>query len=368
MKRFAIISTICWLIIAATFNAQESDAFETGASQVTLLLKFIDFKGNPLAKEKVKVAEFTSGNSKPFETSAEGLLTLKGLEGSVFDINFKHDPHYVTIDTRKYRERVIHLTVTYEGTSEVERQKAETEKFEKMARERWGSTNAAGFKKDLEKYSDGKYKFQDDVFLKVLRRNVKWKNKLIVCDITGSMYPYIGQVLLWYKLNYAGEKTTQLCFFNDGDAKSDEEKVIGNTGGLYYCDKCTEDSLSDVMVRAMVGGCGGDGPENDMEALIKASKKMKDFKELILVADNNAAVKDIVLLRDLKIPVRVIVCGSQHRVASDYLEIAYKTKGSVHTIEEDIETIAEMKDGAEIKIGGRKYRLNRGKFTLVNKA
>ncbi|WP_317897541.1 hypothetical protein [Aurantibacillus circumpalustris] len=367
MKRITIILSVFSLFLSGFSKAQEHDAYETGINEVTVLLKFRDLNGNILAGESMTIFEFSSGNSKIFKSSPVGTLILKGLSGSVFDISFKYNPHYLIIDTKQYQERIIEILVTYEGTAELERQKIEREKFEKMARERWGSTNAEGFKKDLENYSNGKYKFQDEVFLKVLKRNVKWKNKLIVCDITGSMYPYIGQVLLWYKLNYADEKTTQLCFFNDGDSKSEDQKTIGNTGGIYYCDKCEEDSLTDVMVRAMVGGCGGDAPENDLEALIKASNKMKDFKELILVADNNSDVKDIALLKELKIPVRVIVCGSNNRVASDYLEIAYKTKGSVHTIEEDIETVSAMKEGSEIKIGGRKYKLRKGEFILINK-
>lgn len=367
MKRISLILSVFFLFFSVISQAQEFDSYETGINEVTVVLNFQDLKGNVLAREQMNIVEFTSGNSRIFISSAEGVVILKGAEGSVFEISFKYDQHYLTIDTKQYEKRVIILLVIYEGTAEVERQRTEREKFEKMAMERWGSSNAEGFKKDLDNYSDGNYKFQDDVFLKVLKRNVKWKNKLIVCDITGSMYPYIGQVLLWYKLNYAEEKTTQLCFFNDGDSKSDGQKIIGETGGMYYCDKCREDSLADVMIKAMVGGSGGDSPENDMEALIEASNKMSGFKELILVADNNSSVKDIELLKDLKIPVRVIVCGSQYRVASDYLEIAYKTKGSVHTIEEDIENIALMKEGSQIKIGDRKYKLHKGKFILINK-
>jgi hypothetical protein len=368
MKKIVFIICIFSCFFSVVSRAQEDGQGETGISQVAVFLKFKDFNGNILVKESMNILEFTSGNSRMFESSPEGMVILRGAVGSVFELNFKHDPHYFIIDTKKYDSREINLVVTYEGTAVVEKRKAERAKFEEMARERWGGSDARGFKKDLQKYSDGKYKFQDEVFLKVLKRNVKWKNKLIVCDITGSMYPYIGQVLLWYKLNYAGEKTTQLCFFNDGDAKSDNEKIIGETGGIYYCDKCKEDSLEDVMVKAMAGGCGGDAPENDLEALIKASNKMTGFKELILVGDNNCDVKDISLLKNLNIPVRVIVCGSQDRIGSDYLEIAYKTKGSLHTIEQDIEDIASLKEGSAINIGGRKYKLHKGKFILINKA
>ena len=367
MKKILFITSIFSFFFSVVSPAQETDPFDTGINEVTVLIRFQDLNGKTLVKEPMKIIELKSGISKEFKTSPTGMVVLKGAAESVFEINFKYDLHYYTVDTKEHNGKVINLVVSYEGTAEVGRQRAERDKAEKLAREKWGSANAASFKKDLDKYSDGKYKFEDAVFLKVLNRNVQWKDKLIVCDITGSMYPYIGQVLLWYKLNYAGETSTRVCFFNDGDSKSEDKKVIGETGGLYYCDKCKVDTMTDVMVRAMAGGCGGDIPENDMEALLKASKRMEGFKELILVADNNAEVKDIVLLKDLKVPVRVIVCGSQNRIGADYLEIAYRTTGSIHTIEEDIDNIGAMKEGSEIKIGGRKYKLHKGKFFLISK-
>lgn len=357
--------SVCFLCTPVSI-AQEFDRYETRTDEVTIMLRLLDFKGKPLTNEAMKIVELTSRTSKAYTSTPEGLLIFKATSGSIFDVSFKYDPHYLTIDTKEYDRKTIHLLVEYEGTEEIERRKADRDRFEDMARAGWGMSNKDKYKSDLENFSNGKYVFSDEVFLKVFKRNVKWKNKLIVCDITGSMYPYIGQVLLWYKLNYAGEKTSQLCFFNDGDGKPDADKIIGETGGIYYCDKCTIDSLREVMARAMAGGCGGDGPENNLEALLKATNKMKDFRELIMVADNNSSVKDIELLHQLKIPVRIIVCGSNDRVGSDYLEIAYKTKGSVHTIEEDIETIASMKEGSVIKIGNRKYKLKKGKFIVVN--
>ncbi len=199
-----------------------------------------------------------------------------------------------------------------------------------------------------------------------MTRNIKWKNKLIVSDITGSMYPYIGQVLLWYQLNYTNERKTKLAFFNDGDQKTESEKKIGNTGGVYYCEKCTYNELKDKMVEAMTGGYGGNSPENDFEAIIKSSGMMKGFDELILIADNNSSISDFSLIDQIKIPVRVVVCGAQgsNRISTEYLQLAYDTKGSVHTIEEDIEYLEKLKEGGILKIGKRKYQLKNEKFIV----
>ena len=45
-------------------------------------------------------------------------------------------------------------------------------------------------------------------------------------------------------------------------------------------------------------GYGGDCPENNMEALIKGVKQATPYKELVMIADNYAPVKDIELLKN----------------------------------------------------------------------
>ena len=104
-----------------------------------------------------------------------------------------------------------------------------------------------------------------------------------------------------------------------------------------------------------------------MEALIKGTKAAHPYKELVMIADNYAPVKDISLLESFNVPVRIILCGVNDEIEPDYLRIAYKTKGSVHTMEEDILSIGKLLDGQEIKIGKNTYRLMKGKFVLIVK-
>jgi hypothetical protein len=60
----------------------------------------------------------------------------------------------------------------------------------------------------------------NSVVFNVLKRNKKWNNKLIVADLTGSMYPYAQQVSTWMKLHFMKDTTSQhFVFFNDGDKK-----------------------------------------------------------------------------------------------------------------------------------------------------
>ena len=57
----------------------------------------------------------------------------------------------------------------------------------------------------------------DSTIFKIVERNKEWKDMLVVSDLTGSMSPYVGQLLLWLKLTFDDEKVKYLTFFNDGD-------------------------------------------------------------------------------------------------------------------------------------------------------
>lgn len=218
------------------------------------------------------------------------------------------------------------------------------------------------FRKKFKEYVSGKFNFNDSTVLKVMNRNPQWKNKLIVTDLTASMYPYSGQLLVWYKLNYLDQDILELVFFNDGDGKPIERKRIGNTGGIYFCEDCNYENLFNVMIETIVAGNGGENPENDMEAMIKAIKETEKFDNLILIADNYSQVRDMELLEKLNVPVKIILCGVTSFVSLEYLNIAYKTKGTVHTIENDIVNIASTLEGETITIKNKKYRLSRGTF------
>jgi hypothetical protein len=166
-------------------------------------------------------------------------------------------------------------------------------------------------------------------------------------------------------LNQKNEKKLQFVFFNDGNNLPDQKKRIGATGGIYYSGPTTSDSIRKLMAKVTNAGSGGDIPENNMEALIKGTKQSTPFTDLIMVVDNDSPVKDIELLKDFHYPVHIILCGASHGVINlDYLLIAWKTKGTIHTIEEDITRISKMMEGEEISINGYTYVINGGKFIL----
>lgn len=202
-----------------------------------------------------------------------------------------------------------------------------------------------------------------NLIFNVLKRNKEWKNKLIVADLTGSMYPYAQQISTWLKLHFLKDTTSQhFVFFNDGDKKRDEDKKIGATGGIYHCKAKTVDELISLMESTIKKGQGGDAPENPIEAILFGLNKSGKVDDVILIADNWAKARDIKLLARIKVPVRVVLCGVYEgmEINEDYLNIAYKTKGSVHTIEQDITDLMKQSTGKKFSINGVDYIIKNG--------
>lgn len=215
----------------------------------------------------------------------------------------------------------------------------------------------------------GRFAFQDSVVLKVFERKQEWNNLVVVNDWTGSMYEYGCQALRWHSLNMNRDGVKMFWFFNDGDKKADHLKKIGKTGGIYSCPGGDIARALELMDRVMKKGYGGDIEENDLEAVIKAIKKSKGKGEYVLIADNKSHVRDMVLLRKIKVPVRVIICGARKGgiILPDYLELARSTGGSVHTIEEDIENLASLKEGDIVEILSVPHVFRNGRFERVTK-
>ena len=211
------------------------------------------------------------------------------------------------------------------------------------------------------------YYVSDSTIFKVLNRNPNWNKMLVVCDFTGSMSPYTAQLLVWHKLNIETNKQRieYFTFFNDGDHKPDRQKRIGKTGGIYQSQAKNFKDIKDLAEKTMRAGYGGDTPENNIEALLEAIKKCENCEDIIMIADNFATPRDLSLLQNVDKPVRVILCGTYGGINTAYLDIVRQTKGSLHTIEDDILNLMDLNEGEEITIGNRLYQIKRGKFVPV---
>ncbi len=205
-------------------------------------------------------------------------------------------------------------------------------------------------------------KLPDSTVLEVLKRNT-WKNTVVVADVTGSMYPYTAQLLIWLQMHSLTNLGYQYVFFNDGNEKPDEKKRIGRTGGIYYQQCVHYDQVKELVKLAMEKGTGGDFPENVTEALITAEKQFPKAEANMLIADNWAPIRDKELMYQLKKPVMVILCGVRNNdINIDYLNLALKTKGTLHLIEDDLKNLASMKEGETLTIGRKTFTIKNGLF------
>lgn len=190
--------------------------------------------------------------------------------------------------------------------------------------------------------------------------NKTWKGKWgIVTDVTGSMGPYSAQVLLFLKYNTDVLKTSRFTFFNDGNGAPELIKRIGSSGGVYNVNSNNFDTIYHTILTAMENGNGGDIPENNIEAIISATKKWTDIDTILMIADAGAPIKDIVLLKQLKKPVSIVLCGNvDGNVPFDYFMLARETGGTIIQTNDEIRNLRKYKKGDVVEVGERTYRLS----------
>ena len=221
-------------------------------------------------------------------------------------------------------------------------------------------------KKYFEDVLTKKETLQDSTIIKVLTRNPSWKEMLCVADVTGSMSPYTIQLLVWTKFNERLKTFKQFVFFNDNEEKSNDQTVKLDTSGIWSIESFKADKVFDKIIYSMGAG---QHYENDIEAIFYAVKKYPtNIKNIILIADNWEDPCDMALLpklKELKIPIKIIICGVNSVLNTKYLDIAYATNGSVHTMEEDLTEMGKMNEGKKFKIAGLNFRLVNGKFIEI---
>lgn len=221
----------------------------------------------------------------------------------------------------------------------------------------------------VRKYLSRDEKILDSSTVKILTRNRDWENMTVVLDWTASMYANGTLMLLWFQEQFEESELEHLLFFNDGDSIADSLKLIGMTGGIYPVDTPAWDDVIRTMEQVTLGGNGGDHPENNMEAIQAALDRWPDAKEIFLVADNKSPVRDLSLVKDIPVPVHVLVCGSSNGyMHPHYLTIAHQTGGSLHTLKEDIPDLGKYVEGELIQIGDFMYKREGEKFKRMGRA
>jgi hypothetical protein len=208
-------------------------------------------------------------------------------------------------------------------------------------------------------------KMPDTTVYNVLNE-MKWKDMVVVTDFTSSMYPYSAQLVLWFAINTQQTKISDVFFFNDGDQKPNTEKINGQVGGIYHEHRVNFTDVRNLAYKTAGKGIGGeDLEENDLEALLYAMEKAPNAKGYVLIADNSAPPRDMELIDKIKKPVHIILCGTSGGFDLAYLELARKTGGSLHTMEENLNELMKLKEGQSIRVGKRIYKIIDGEIDEV---
>ena len=193
---------------------------------------------------------------------------------------------------------------------------------------------------------------------------LNYEQTILVCDVTGSMAPYNAQVMQFLAKKYEAKDSSirQIIYFNDGNNRPDKSKKTGQVGGIYVTQPANLKQAVDQLLLAMQAGSGGDLEENVVEALLVAQTTCPDCKTLTLIADNNAHPRDMILANKLNKPVQIILCASGNVLNESYLNLAYKTNGSVLFNGKKISNLQAFEEGATVQVGLITYVLANGKF------
>ncbi len=316
----------------------------------------------------------------PGDHSIQNLKELEKLKGMAIvgvDLVYSDYPvgeDFTELNRKRVLELYIHLPEAFGGMSQwrivkqtgVEQTGGIQNYFHGMTIFYRPMSSFAEENKTINDIVEGKTAPQDSTIIKVLDRKKDWKNMLVVCDVTGSMSPYTAQLLFWIKAHQANKTFKQIVFFNDDDERSTNQMGKLDTSGIWSIETSNSKKVIDKAFEAMQKGSH---MENNLEAIFYAIRKYPENKQnIVLIADNWEDPCDMHLLDALKkekIPVRIIVCGAAERMNPLYLDIAYATGGSVHTMEDDLNEIATVGEGKVIKFGKLKFKMTGGKFVQI---
>lgn len=213
----------------------------------------------------------------------------------------------------------------------------------------------------------------DSTSYRAVARNLRqWPNAVLVCDLTTSMYPYTTQLFALLK-QYSHDPSIQgMVFFTDCDSLGQQTYPGGPPGRMFVArGHNVVNSLPVLLNAARNTVRNGDDAENDIEALLFAQKEFPQANHLILVADNISKVKGLALLNKVRKPVHVVLCGTTGSDTAlafqpDYYAIASRTRGSLHTLEDDLnpDRISQI---TTLRVGPHYYRysVRRKQFKLT---
>ncbi len=372
-------------------------------SRALIHIKIMDPDGNPLESEVICYDAKKAKKVYQATTDANGMSTLMIPKGDTYSV---HSYAHRNITTKTYREsnssRMSRIELKLISMQEVKRREAERkillarrdsirhlqriQDSIQIARNayrnfylqhRYKSKDYKAIEaniktlaqKDQEAIRINKDHYtQTDEEIKAMfhRNRSQWKNKRIIANIDCSMYQYIDELMVWNFTDEAEQENNSYWLFNGFNYK-DPETTGHSRRGIFHVPENNVEGFFTTIDKIVNFSCRGSRLENVVEALILGAKGKNADEDLLFIADNYSDVSDLDKLPQLKVPVHVLLTDSKYGVNENYLEIAYRTGGSIHTQQEDIsaERLKALRDGDRLEIGKHQYRFMMGRFLKV---
>jgi hypothetical protein len=199
------------------------------------------------------------------------------------------------------------------------------------------------------------------------RNKDQWTAKRIIANIDCSMYQYLDELMVWNYSDEQEQNNNTYWLFNGFQNDSKPSSSGNDRRGIFFVPNNDVAGFCNTVDKIVNFSCGGNRLENVVEALILGAKDKSPEEELLFIADNYSDVSDLNKLQELHVPVRVLLTASEYGVNEHYLEIAYRTGGSIHTIHEDIPSghLQDLEDGEQLQVGKYTYQFFKGRFMKV---
>lgn len=315
----------------------------------SMSITLIGLDSKPLVKEQVTFTGRKRNKSIVGKTNSHGTLKLYLPKGDVYTVNFKYHNGY-SIHEVQYSKGTseARINIMYMGTVEFLRRKKVEE--ERVIEEK--KQVAAALLLINNEFT------ADKIVSEVLNRN-SWPDKLFISDVSSEMLPYATKLANWYKAHPEEKTNTQFVFFYNG-----ANRANGRTSAAFHqTGKDFEELMGLILkVHAKVNV---QTETNDIEGLIKDLGVANPYKEIVMLVDKDAHLRDCEYFTQLTKPVHIILCVNNRRVNPQHLRIAWLTKGSFHTLTEDITDIGKLIEGDTLTVEGVKYKIMGGQFVQL---
>ena len=370
-------------------------------SRVLVKIRIADLENQPLPKEELY---FVSENTKKVYlalTNSKGISTLMLPKGDTYCVHsygfqnitcktYENNPdsrtsrfELNTISTEEFKQREIERARLLAQRDSLRREQrlrdsariAQMEGHNFYLQHYYGKrdfekikTNvvkiALGDKKAVEENEDYYSANQQEIKAMLYRNKELWSAKRIVANIDCSMYQYIDELMVWNYSDEEEQKNNTYWLFNGFQNNSKKSETDHHKRGIYNVSKNDVEGFCNTIDKFVNFSCSGNRLENVVEALIIGAENKPENEELLFIADNFSDVSDLHKLDELTVPVRVLLTDSEYGINEHYLEIAYKTGGSVHTVFEDIPSkkLQSLEDGQQLQIGKHAYQFYKGRF------